>query len=158
GRQEARAFLASIVESAEDAIVTKDLQGIIRTWNPGAERLFGYAADEIVGRPITTLIPPEHCDEEAQILERLRKGKAIQHFETVRLAKGGRRIDVSLTISPVHDGFGEIIGASKIVRDISERKRAAEELAAEREWLSRTLRSIGDAVIATDSRGRVVFL
>jgi PAS domain S-box-containing protein len=156
--QEARSYLASIVESSDDAIVTKDLQGVIQSWNGGAERLFGYTAGEIVGRPVLTLIPPEHQDEEHHILNQLRHGERIEHFETVRLAKGGRRLDVSLTVSPVRDRFGDIIGASKVARDISERKRAAEVLAAEREWLRRTLESIGDAVIATDAAGRVVFM
>src|SRR5262249_38947900 len=96
--------------------------------------------------------------EEDQILSRLRRGERIDHFETVRLAKGGRRLDVSLTVSPVRNRFGAIIGASKVARDISERKRAADVLSAEREWLKRTLESIGDAVIATDAEGRVAFL
>jgi PAS domain S-box-containing protein len=157
-RQEESEFLASIVESSDDAIVTKDLEGVIRSWNPGAERLFGYGSDEIVGRPVSTLIPPEHQDEERGILERLRSGERIDHFETVRIAKDGRRIDVSLTISPVRGRFGEIIGASKVARDISDRKSVAEAIAAEREWLDRTLQSIGEAVIATDAQGKVVFL
>src|SRR5262249_36521116 len=138
-RADGAAFSEAIIESSDDAIVTKDLDGIIPSWNCGAERGFGYAAPEIVGRPGTTLIPPEHQDEEVRILERLRKGERIRHFETVRLAKGGRRVDVSLTISPVCGRFGEIIGASKVARDISERKRAAEQISAEREWLDRTL-------------------
>jgi PAS domain S-box-containing protein len=151
-------YLAAMVESSDDAIVSKNLEGVIQSWNAGAERLFGYTAREIVGRPVTTLIPPEHQDEERQILDRLRRGERIEHFETVRLAKSGRRIDVSLTVSPVRDRFGEIIGASKVARDISNRKRAAEILAAERDWFSQTLRSIGDAVIATDSCGHVEFM
>jgi len=151
-------YLAAMVDSSDDAIVTKNLEGVIQSWNGGAERLFGYTAREIVGRPVATLIPAEHQNEERQILERLRRGERIEHFETVRLAKSGRRIDVSLTVSPVRDRFGEIIGASKVARDISDRKRAAEIIAAEREWFSQTLESIGDAVIATDSRGRVEFM
>jgi PAS domain S-box-containing protein len=156
--QDALFFLASIVESSDDAIVTKSLDGIIGSWNSGAQRLFGYAEHEVVGQPVTILIPPEHHDEERLILERLRRGEPIKHFETVRLTKDGRRIDVSLTVSPVRDRFGTIIGASKIARDVSERERAAAEIATQREWLGRTLESIGDAVIATDSEGRVVFL
>ena len=155
---EERSFAASIVDSSDDAIVTKNLDGIIQSWNGGAERLFGYTAAEIVGRPVMTLIPLEHQDEETAILARIRRGERVHHFETVRLAKGGRRIEVSLTISPVRDRFGEIIGASKVARDITDRKRAAEEVAAERERLSRTLESIGDAVITTDADGRVAFL
>ncbi len=156
--QEKAEFLAAIVDSSDDAIITKDLDGIIQSWNPGAERLFNYAAGEVVGRPITILIPPENQDEEIRILERIRRGERIDHFETVRLAKGGQRLELSLTISPVRGRFGELIGASKIARDISERRRAAEVLAAEREWLDRTLQSIGDAVIATDAHGKIVFL
>jgi PAS domain S-box-containing protein len=157
-RADAAAFSEAIIGASDDAILTKDLNGIIRSWNPGAERIFGYTAQEIVGRPVTTLIPPAQQDEEAQILERLRRGERISHFETVRLAKGGRRLDLSLTVSPVRGRFGEIIGASKVARDISDRKRAQEQIAAEREWLDRTLLSIGDAVIATDAHGKVVFL
>jgi PAS domain S-box-containing protein len=155
---DAKFFLAAIVESSDDAIVTKNLEGIIQSWNAGAERLFGYTAQEVVGRPVLILIPPEHHDEERYILDRLQRGERIEHFETVRLTKDGRKIEVSLTVSPVRDRFGTIIGASKVARDISERKRAAAEIAAQREWLARTLESIGDAVIATDSQGRVVFL
>lgn len=157
-RQDVYEFMDAVVKSSDDAIVTKNLEGVIQSWNPGAERLFGYKAEEIVGRPVLILIPPEHQDEEAGILERLRNGERIEHFETVRVTKDGRRIDVSLTISPVRGRFGELIGASKIARDISDRKRAAEAIAAEREWLDRTLQSIGDAVIATDAHGKIVFL
>jgi PAS domain S-box-containing protein len=157
-REESLAAWAAVVESSDDAIVTKNLDGIILSWNQGAERLFGYTADEIVGRPVTTIIPPELRAQEREILERLRSGERIEHVETVRLTKGGRSIDVSLTISPVRGPSGEIIGASKIARDISDRKRAAQEIAAEREWFDRTLRSIGDAVIATDANGRVELL
>ncbi|HXK20681.1 MAG TPA: PAS domain S-box protein, partial [Polyangiaceae bacterium] len=156
--QDAPFFLASIVESSDDAIVTKDLDGIILSWNAGAERLFGYAQDEIVGQTVSILIPPEHLDEESRILERLRRGERIEHFETVRVAKGGRKLEVSLSVSPVRDRFGAIIGAAKVARDITERKRELAEIAAQREWLSRTLESIGDAVIATDANGLVVFL
>ena len=156
--QDAQFFLASIVESSDDAIIAKNLDGVIQSWNAGAQRLFGYTEDEVVGRSVSILIPPEHQDEESRILERLRRGERIEHFETVRLAKGGRKLEVSLTVSPVCDRFGTIIGASKVARDISERKRAVAELAAQREWLSRTLESIGDAVIATDAQGLIVFL
>ncbi|HEV2268107.1 MAG TPA: PAS domain S-box protein [Steroidobacteraceae bacterium] len=120
--ESARAHLAAIVESSHDAIVSKTLEGIIRSWNRGAERLFGYAAEEVVGQPITLIIPPERVQEEKEILEKLRRGERIDHFETVRLAKSGRRIDVSLTISPIRNANGTIVGASKIARDISENK------------------------------------
>jgi PAS domain S-box-containing protein len=118
----ARAHLAALVESSDDAIVSKTLEGIIRSWNRAAERLFGYSADEAVGQPITLIIPPERVQEEAEILGRLRRGERVDHFETVRVGKYGRRIDVALTISPIRDRNGVVVGASKIARDISERK------------------------------------
>jgi PAS domain S-box-containing protein len=120
----ARAYLAAIVEYSDDAIVSKNLDGIVTSWNRGAEAVFGYRADEIVGRPILLLLPPDRIDEESLILARLRRGESIEHFETVRRRKDGREIDVSLTISPVRDVSGRIIGASKIARDITDRKRA----------------------------------
>jgi len=118
-----RAWLAAIVESSDDAIASKTLDGIVTSWNPAATRLFGYEPDEIVGRPITTIIPPELHAEEVEILARLRRGERIDHYETVRLAKDGRRIDISLTISPIRGEDDTIIGASKVARDITERKR-----------------------------------
>jgi PAS domain S-box-containing protein len=123
---DAAAFLAAIVESSEDAIISKSLQGIITTWNKSAERVFGYTTDEAVGRPITMLIPEDRLDEEPGILARIRSGERVDHFETVRRRKDGGLIDISLTISPIRDGTGNIIGASKIARDISDRKRAAQ--------------------------------
>jgi PAS domain S-box-containing protein len=122
------AELAAIVESCDDAIVSKDLSGTIRSWNGGAERLFGYSADEAIGRNILMLIPPDRTHEESQIIERLRRGERVDHFESVRIAKDGRPIHVSLTISPVRDATGEIVGASKVARDIGDRIRAAEAL------------------------------
>ena len=147
--EEAQARLAAIVESSEDAIVSKTLDGVITSWNQGAERLFGYTAAEAVGQPITLIIPPERLDEEPAILERLRRGERVEHFETVRVAKDGRRLDISLTISPVRDGSGRIIGASKIARDITERKRAE---AALREQ-ARLLREVAAAGLTIHSAG-----
>ena len=124
------ARLAAIVESADDAIVSKDLQGIITSWNPAAERMFGWTAEEAVGRSITILIPDDYLPEEAYVLSRVRQGLGVDHYETVRQRKDGSRIDVSLTVSPIRMADGTIIGASKIARDISEQKRlrhAAEE-------------------------------
>jgi PAS domain S-box-containing protein len=126
--EEARARLAAIIESSEDAIVSKTLDGVIQSWNAGAERLFGYTAEEAVGRPITLIIPPERLDEEIAILDRLRRGERVEHFETVRVAKDGRRLDISLTVSPLRDAEGRVIGASKVARNITERKRAEEAL------------------------------
>ena len=127
----ASARLAAIIESSNDAIISKTLDGIVRSWNAAAERLFGYHADEIIGRSITLIIPPERQDEEKMILDRVRRGERTEHYETVRVAKDGRAIHVSLTISPIHDRDGRIIGASKISRDITERKRAEQRLATQ---------------------------
>jgi PAS domain S-box-containing protein len=126
--EEAQARLAAIVESSDDAIVSKTLEGIILSWNRGAERLFGYTPPEAVGRPITLIIPPDRLDEESEILARIVNGERVDHFETVRVAKDGRQIDISLTISPVRDRSGRIVGASKIARDVSDRKRAEQAL------------------------------
>jgi PAS domain S-box-containing protein len=116
--------LASIVESSDDAIISKDLNGIITSWNRGAECLFGYTGDEVIGKPVTILIPADRLDEEPEILARIRRGERIDHYDTVRRRKDGSLIDISLTVSPLRDAAGRIIGASKIARDISERKRA----------------------------------
>lgn len=122
--QETRGLLAAIVAASDDAIVSKTLNGIILSWNAGAERVFGYTAAEMVGQPIYTIIPPDKYQEETAILERLRRGERIDHFETVRVAKDGRRLDISLTVSPLRDEEGRVIGASKTARDITDRKRA----------------------------------
>jgi PAS domain S-box-containing protein len=121
--EEARARLAAIVESADDAIVSKDLDGVITSWNGGAERLFGYTVQEAIGQPVTMLFPPDRLDEELSILERIRRGESIEHYETVRRRKDGSLLDISLTVSPIVDSQGRIIGASKVARDITERKR-----------------------------------
>ncbi len=126
--EQLRSRLAAVIESSDDAIITKTLEGIILTWNPGAQRIFGYAAHEIVGKPVTVLMPPDHVNEEPAILERLRRGERIEHYETVRMRKDGERIDISLTVSPIRDGLGRIVGASKIARDITRQKRAEEAL------------------------------
>jgi PAS domain S-box-containing protein len=127
-REEATALLSAIVDSSDDAIVSKSLDGIIMTWNAGAQRLFGYTAEEAVGKPMLLIIPAERQHEEFEILAKLRRGERVDHFETERVRKDGSRLDISLTISPVRDGSGRIIGASKIARDITERKRVQEEL------------------------------
>lgn len=128
--EQARARLAAIVESSDDAIISKTLDGTIRTWNAGAERIFGYTADEVIGHPITRIIPPERLAEEREILDRLVRGDPIHHFETVRVARDGRLVDISLTVSPIRDASGRVVGASKVARDISERKRAEQALRA----------------------------
>jgi PAS domain S-box-containing protein len=135
-------WLASIVESSDDAIVSKNLDGIITSWNRGAERIFGYAAEEAIGRPITIVIPQDRHDEERTILTRIRRGERIDHFETVRQRKQGSLIVVSLTVSPVKDAEGKVVGASKIARDITEQKRSQEQisiLAREAEHRSKNL-------------------
>jgi PAS domain S-box-containing protein len=155
---ETAAFLAAIVESSNDAIISKDLNGIITSWNKGAEHIFRYEASEVIGRPITVLIPPEHLHEENFILERIRRGERVQHFETVRRRKDGSLVDISLTVSPIRNAGGRIIGASKVARDISEQRQARERLRQSEERFRVTLSSIGDGVIATDSEGRVTFM
>ena len=122
------AYLAAIVESTEDAIIGKSPDGIIQSWNAGAERVYGYAAAEVVGRRMLEILPPDRQHEESDILERMRSGQPMFHFETVRVRKDGKRIDVSLTISPIRDKSGEMLGISHVARDITEHKRAAEQL------------------------------
>lgn len=144
-------FFTAVVQSCSDAIITKDLSGIITSWNKGAERVYGYSADEVMGKPVSILAPRERFDEEPALLERIRRGEYIDHYETVRCRKDGVLIDISLTVSPVRDGHGRIVGASKVARDITAVK-------AEQERSRVTLASIGDAVIATDTKGRVTFM
>lgn len=136
-------YLASIVESSDDAIVSKDLQGIVTSWNPGAQRLFGYSADEMIGTSILKLFPPELVGEELAIQARLFRGQPIDHYETVRVTKTGRQIAVSLTLSPITDEAGNVIGGSKIARDISERK-AMEEAISESEERQRLAMEAGE--------------
>lgn len=128
--ERASALLGTIVESSDDAIVSKTLEGVIQSWNAGAERLFGFSPEEAIGQSITIIVPPEKLDEERLILSRLRKGDRIKHYETVRLAKDGRRLEISVTISPIRDSAGRIIGASKIARDITARKETEAALVA----------------------------
>jgi PAS domain S-box-containing protein len=120
-------WFASIIESSDEAIISKDLDGVITSWNNGAQRIFGYTAAEVIGKPINILIPPDRDDEEPVILAQVRRGERIDHYETVRMRKDGSRVDISLTVSPVKTPEGRIIGASKIARDISERKRSQEQ-------------------------------
>jgi PAS domain S-box-containing protein len=155
---QAAAMLAAIVDSSDDAIVSKDLEGTITTWNRGAERIFGYAASEVIGRPISLLVPADRGDEEPNILRRIKAGQRIDHFQTLRVRKDGRTIPVSVTISPIKDPTGRIIGASKVARDISNDIAAEDRVHAERDRLRVTLASIGDAVIVTDVEARVTFL
>src|SRR5215510_3727971 len=121
-------WLAALIESADDAVISKTLEGIITSWNKGAQRIFGYTADEVIGKSITILIPEGHLDEEPAILARLRAGERIEHYETIRVRKDGNLIDISLTVSPIRGPHGQIIGASKIARDITEQRQAQKEL------------------------------
>lgn len=134
---ESRFRLAAIVESAEDAIVSKDLNGVVRSWNEGAHKMFGYAAEEMIGQPILRLIPEELYYEEDEILRKLRAGQRIEHYETLRMKKNGEQFEVSVTISPIKDETGTVIGASKIARDISDQKRM-ERLLLQQEKLAAT--------------------
>jgi PAS domain S-box-containing protein len=155
GQNSAARFLAAIVESSDDAIVSKNLQGVIQSWNGGAERLFGYTAEEAIGRHVSLVIPADRMDEETQILARICANERVEHFETVRKRKDGRLIDVSLTISPIRDEAGHVIGASKIARDIGERKQAEERIYSLLAQLQKTDRLKDEflAVLAHELRG-----
>jgi PAS domain S-box-containing protein len=142
---EARQHLAAIVESSDDAIIGQTLDGRITSWNRGAKRLYGYTADEVIGKPLSILAPPDHADEIPTITERIRRGETVEHFEAQRVRKDGSRMEVSLTISPIRDAEGEVAGASRVARDITERKRAAEAL-REEVRTTETLRRIGLAL------------
>jgi two-component system, cell cycle sensor histidine kinase and response regulator CckA len=139
---------ASIIESSEDAIVSKDLNGTVLTWNRGAAAIYGYTAEEMIGQPIHMLVPPERRDEEEAILTRIRAGQRVQHYETIRVRKGGTRLNVSLTVSPIREG-GRVIGASHVARDISERKR----LESANAQLAAIVESSDDAIISKDLQG-----
>jgi PAS domain S-box-containing protein len=122
-------WLGSIVESSDDAVVSKNLDGIIASWNKGAERVFGYTAEEAIGRPVTIVIPDDRQNEEVEILSRIRRGERIDHFETIRRRKDGTLFPISLTVSPVKNAEGRIIGASKIARDVTEQRQSREQIA-----------------------------
>lgn len=133
GGEEARDHLAAVVQYSDDAIITKTLDGFIRTWNPGAERIFGYAAHEVIGRPVTILMPPAQADEEPGLLAKIRRGERVDHYETIRRRNDGSLVNVSLSLSPLKDASGRIVGAAKIARDITRQKRVEEELKAQTE-------------------------
>ncbi|MCK1513904.1 PAS domain S-box protein [Bradyrhizobium sp. 190] len=149
--------LAAIVQSSDDAIISKDLEGIIQTWNNGAVRLFGYHQDEVIGQPITLLIPPDRQDEEPRILALIRNGERIHHFETIRRRKDGSLIDISLTLSPIRDRAGRIVGVSKIARDITKRKIAEASLQESERRLQELLAAIPAAIYTTDAEGRITY-
>jgi PAS domain S-box-containing protein len=155
--EELNRTLAAVVESSDDAILSKDLNGIIATFNQGAERLFGYKAKEVVGKPITILIPRDRQHEEPEILARIRRGERIDQYETVRRRKDGTLVDVSLTVSPVKDDHGGIIGASKIARDITERKLSEARLRDSERQLQELIAAIPAAIYTTDAQGKVTY-
>ncbi len=147
--------LAAIVESSDDAIVSKDLDGVITSWNRAAERIFGYTAAEVIGKPVMILIPSERENEEPEILERIRRGQQVGHYETVRRRKDGSLIDVSLTVSPIRNAENRIVGASKIARDITELRRAREQqqlLLREMDHRIKNLFSLASGVVSLSAR------
>ena len=150
-------WLAAIVESSDDAIVSKTLDGVITSWNPAAERLFGYAAEEVIGRPIAMLAPPDRKNEMPAILKRIRRGEKIQHFETVRRRKDGSLIDISLAVSPIRDQRGRIVGASKIARDITGRRRAEQALLESEERFRNLANTVPDIVWTAAPDGSITF-
>jgi two-component system sensor kinase FixL len=148
-------ILAAIVESSDDAIIAKDLRGIVLSWNRGAERMYGYAAAEIIGRPLSVLIPPDQPDELVDITARIARGERVEHYETVRVAKDGHRLDVSLSISPVRNAAGSIIGASTIARDITAPKRDIRMLKESEARLRSIVDAAVDGIIVIDARGTI---
>ncbi len=155
--EERLSLLAAIVEDSDDAIVTKDLDGVITSWNDGARRLYGYSAEEAIGQPVTLLLPPDRLDEETQILDRVRRGEGIDHFDTVRRRKDGRLIDVSVTVSPIRDRAGRIVGASSIARDITSRKQTEAKLHDSELRYRRLFESAKDGILILDAQtGQVV--
>jgi PAS domain S-box-containing protein len=154
--EQAKAYLAAIVASSDDAIISKDLEGVITSWNKGAERIFGYHAEEVIGRPVSLLIPPDRLDEEPVILERIRRGERIDQYETVRRCKDGSTIDISLSVSPITDATGQIIGASKIARDITERKQAEAVIEDIHQRYRQLVHGLSAAVYTCDAEGHVM--
>jgi PAS domain S-box-containing protein len=154
--EEANRRLAGIVAYSNDAIVSKNLDGTITSWNHAAEQTYGYAATEIIGKPVTLLIPPERWDEEPGILQRICRGEPVEHYETVRRRKDGTLVDVSLTVSPIKDARDNIIGASKIARDITERKCAEEALRTSRDNLAEVFNNVHVAIFVHDTQGPIL--
>ncbi len=155
--QQANAKVAAIVESSDDAIISKSLDGVIQSWNSGAERVFGYRSNEAVGKHITLIIPNDRIDEETEILSRLRRGERIDHFETVRVRKDGKRINMSLTVSPIRDVAGDIVGASKIAQDVTAQKKAEEVLRENEAELRKIANSIPQLAWMADADGQVAW-
>jgi PAS domain S-box-containing protein len=156
--ERAAASLAAIVESSDDAIISRDLNGVITSWNAGAERLFGYTAQEAIGRPVTMLIPLANIDEETNILEHIRRGESIEHYETVRRRKDGKLLDISLTVSPIRDRQGRVIGASKIARDITEQKEVEKAIREAGERFRFMAESMPQKISTAKSSGEVDYI
>ena len=153
--EEVRGRLSAIVESSDDAIISKTLEGTITSWNHGAEQVFGYSPAEALGKSMRMLLPPERADEESDILARIARGESVSHFETVRVRKDGKKIDVSVTISPIKDGSGAIVGASKIARDISKHKRVESSLKKSLATTEAALQELADQKYALDQHAIV---
>jgi PAS domain S-box-containing protein len=156
--QDPFSLLKAIIDSSDDAIISKSLDGVITSWNHSAQRIFGYTAEEAVGQSISLLFPPDRLEEEPKILARLQRGERVDHFETIRRTKDGKLLNVSVTISPVRDIKGNIVGASKIVRDVTAQLELQAHLRRSEERFGITLSSIGDAVIATDQHGHISYM
>jgi len=156
-RQALTGALAAIVESSQDAIFRKTLDGVIESWNAGAESIYGYRPDQIIGRPVSTLAPPDRKDEITYILERIARGERVEHFSTKRVTKDGRTIDVSLSISPVYDDGGRVVGAATIARDITQQRLAERELRIARQQLAIITRAGADGITIQDASGRIVY-
>jgi len=148
-------ILAAIVESSDDAIIAKDLHGTVLAWNRGAERMYGYTATEIIGKPISVLIPPDQPNELIDIMARLARGERVEHYETVRVTKDGRHLDVSLSISPVKDAAGRVVGASTIARDITATKQDIRRLRESEARLRSIVEAAVDGIIVIDAHGTV---
>lgn len=155
---EARARLAAIVDSSDDAIVSKTFEGVITSWNRAAEKIFGYTAAEAIGQNITLIIPPERRAEEEYVLSRLRRGEKIDHFGTERRAKDGRTVYVSLSVSPIRNAQGELIGASKVARDITQVRSAEEALRRSEQYREAVLESMPECVKVLDRNGKVLHM
>jgi PAS domain S-box-containing protein len=156
-RQALTGDLAAIVESSQDAIFRKTLDGVIESWNAGAESMYGYRPEEIIGHPVSTLAPPDRKDEITRILERIAGGERVEHFSTKRVTKDGRTIDVSLSISPVRDDTGRVVGAATIARDITQQRLAERELSIARQQLAIITRAGADGITIQDAMGRIVY-
>ncbi|TAN32177.1 PAS domain S-box protein, partial [bacterium] len=148
-------LLASIVDSSDDAIVSKTLEGVVTSWNPAAEKIYGYKADEIIGKPFSVLIHRDRPDEMVNILKEIRDGHRVEHYETVRVKKDGSAISISLTVSPIHDASGKIIGASSIARDITERKRAEERARITSQYARSLIEASLDPLVTISPEGKI---